>query len=410
MLGKKQKKQPEEGVKLDVVTIPNDFYGGAEPTVKFKEVEDVVELHKKKELTDSEKAALDRNMATGGANNMHPANFLTSKKFVFLGGLVLFLLIAGGASAYYFLFQKPNNISSNPPIVPITKNEDVTTTPIVEAPTSTEIISTTTEHITQGLPIDFPSTLVGLASDYDNDNVSDLSEGFFNTDPTNSDTDGDKYPDGHELYYLYNPAGFEPMRLIDSGLVKEYKNPVYNYKLYIPNDWVVGEADNEYKEVLFSSISGEYIMVRVFNFEPNETFSDWFFKNAPNEKISYLVDFTTAFKLSGKKRNDGLVYYFMDEKNMYAITYHPTEEGVVNYKIVMDVLARSFRLGDVSGQTTVSEEAPGFVTTTPPANLNTENNTTNNESSNILNTGENNPEISTTTDIEILIEEPGLII
>ena len=163
------------------------------------------------------------------------------------------------------------------------------------------------------------------------------------SDSGTPDSDNDKYNDGHEIYNLFNPAGFEPIKLVDSGTVKEFSNPVHAYKLYFPALWAVGNVDPDYNDVLFSAITGENIEVKVYNKENGQTFEDWFAKSAISQKIEDLVEFETKFKEMGYRRSDYLVYYFYDENKVYILAYHTTDSNAVNYRIIIKMMARSFR-------------------------------------------------------------------
>jgi hypothetical protein len=352
---------------LEVKTIPKDFYGGANPVVRFHEVERIVEVEKNKQttVTPDEKKAWEKENASGANTKVHPANLLANKKFVIFSSFGLFAILVGVSAGYYF-YQANNQDKQNqfpvPDIKQVVNSSPTSSVVVVPTPSSSVsdvIIPSST------VAIELPSRLLGVSADFDNDRISDLAEEVFNTDPANADTDGDKYPDGHEIYYLYNPAGFEPMRLIDAGIVDEYRNPIFGYKLYVPKTWAIGVVESDYREVIFSAITGENIRVRVFDLAADETFSGWFYANAPQEKMTDLLEFTTSFKLVGKMRNDGLVYYFIDRQFVYVISYHPNEDNIVNYKAVMDVVSRSFQLDTGDATTVVPEPAPGFVTPTP---------------------------------------------
>lgn len=336
MFGKKQDKT-EPLPDIQVTTIPADFYAGVNPTVKFKEVEKTIELK------PAEKKEFEKKAAAGGEVLAHPANFLTSKKFFIIAGISLFVLFAAGAGAYYWYQGKKTQAQVVPPqaikpIVTATVPETPATTTEQAAPTSTP------EEIPQvkETAIEMPSKLLGESVDFDADRVSDVAEEIFGTDPSNPDTDEDKYPDGHELYYLYNPNGFEPKKIIDSGFVQEYTNNPFGYSLYYPKNWTFGSVDAESRDVLFSVITGENIEVKVLDLTPGQTFADWLTQNAPDELVSDYSDMTSRFGSAGKMRNDGLAYFFLSGEKLVALVYHTTDSNIVNYKIVLEVMARSF--------------------------------------------------------------------
>ncbi|MDO8509856.1 MAG: hypothetical protein Q7S24_01810 [bacterium] len=385
MFGKKTSKTIEPAVNVDVESMPTAFYGGVNPVVKFKNVEKTVVVGNG--LSVADKKALDKSTAPGSKSNLHPANLLTSPKFLFSAVGILFVVFGLGGGLYYWF-----KLRAVPAVVVIPPIENIVETPIetvVEPIIIPEIVivPTTTAEIKKftadAIPV-YPALTLGLSGDTDNDELSDLAEAVFKTDANTADTDQDTYPDGHEVFYLYNPSGKEPMKLIDSGSAKDFTNLVFQYKVYYPSDWAVGIIDENARDVLFSTITGEHVEIRAIEKESNQTFADWFSRYAPAEKIGDLKDFSTVFKDKGWMRSDGLVYYLETPRRVYVLIYHTTDSYIVNYKIVLTMMARSFRLPtseteifapvvESSGPVTVVEEVVvGEIasTTTTTENLN----------------------------------------
>ena len=87
---------------LNIQVIPEEFYGGKNPVIKFKRVEKEIEIHDTKSvITKKEKEALNKSSAVGGSNKWHPANLLTSRKFLIISGLTIFLVFI--QNAFYLL-------------------------------------------------------------------------------------------------------------------------------------------------------------------------------------------------------------------------------------------------------------------------------------------------------------------
>lgn len=331
---------------VSVQTIPADFYGGINPVVKFKKVEKEISLQPKSKLTDSEKKMLDKSTAAGSGSVLHPANIFTNKKTALIFGSGLFVVILAGVGSYYYLQIRQQTKTFSPPqpkIVIPTTTEQVPEVVVNNNEQQPVVPPTTTALSLAEAPIEFPSLLLGESPDLDKDNLTDAAEELFGSDPSKSDTDSDGYNDGHEVFYLYNPAGKEPKKLIDSGYVKDYSNPLFNYKVFYPATWAVGNTDESFRDVLFSSISGENIELRVFDRIPNQSFADWFSLLAPNEKYQNVLDFQTRFGENGKNRPDNLVYYFTDDSHVYVFIYHTTDSNIVNFRSIMVMMARSFR-------------------------------------------------------------------
>lgn len=351
MFGKKTATNSEIDQTISVQTIPADFYGGVNPVVKFKRVEKEVVLKSQPQLTAPEKKIFDKSVAAGAGVLLHPANILTDKKSAMIFGSALFVVIVAGVSVYYYLQIRQQPTAVLPPAPKVVVTPPSISEPVaVEIPTPEPVASTSTPQSLAEAPIDFPSALLGDSPDLDKDNLTDAAEELFGTDPSKPDTDEDSYNDGHEVFYLYNPAGKEPVKLIDSGNVRDYNNPIFGYKVFYPLTWAIGNVDEGYRDVLFSAITGENIELRVFDRLPNQPFSDWFARWAPNEQYQNLADWQTKFGEPGKNRADSLVYYFMDDNHVYVMVYHTTDSNVVNYRSVAVMMARSFR-------------SPGF---TPP--------------------------------------------
>jgi hypothetical protein len=356
MFEKKTTINSETDQTIGVQTIPADFYGGVNPVVKFKRVEKEVLLpggEEKPKLTPAEKKIFDKSTATGSGAFLHPVNILTNKKYATIFGSLLFAAIAAGVSVYYYLQirQQPKTIS--PPLPKISVETPAVQAPAVAETTTEQIVAPTTTAsppVLAEAPIEFPSSLWGDSPDLDKDNLTDAAEELFGTDPSKPDTDEDGYNDGHEVFYLYNPAGKEPEKLIDSRRAQDYNNPVFGYRVFYPSGWAVGNVDESYRDVLFSAITGENIEVRAFDRLPNQTFDDWFAKWAPNEQYQNLSDWQTKFREKGKNRADNLVYYFMDDRHFYAMVYHTTDSSAVNYRSVIVMMARSFRTPTFSPQ------------------------------------------------------------
>ena len=331
--------------------IPDDFYGGNNPVIKFKTTESTPEkpVVKAPVLSATEKKIFDKKTVVGAGQKLHPINLLTNWKFLILLFFVLLALVALGLGGYYYWQYRKSQPVPLPsqPIVTTVVPEPIPSAPVVPTPAPVVVPPVTAPSLSEA-PLDTPSTLLGDSKDTDSDGLTDVAEELFTTDPTLPDTDGDKYSDSSEIYHLYNPIGKEPMKLIDSGLVSIYTNPVFGYKLYYPKSWAVGSVDSGYKDVLFSTFTGENIEVRVFDRQPNESFLSWFERNASKESYGDYVAVTSVFKQSGYGRKDNLVYFFPTDQYVFAIIYHTGTSSVVNYRIVSEMFEQSFQLGNLT--------------------------------------------------------------
>lgn len=341
--------------------MPSEFYGGINPVIKFKKVEKEIILNPpalSNKIKPTEKAMLDRATAAGAGQKFHPANLLASRKALIIGGVGLFIVFLGGAGVYYWQTSRPR--TATPPRAPVAVAPPLQEAPI-ETPSATTTIETPLPEITPPAPVvppslspatlEFPSKLLGDGVDLDSDGLTDASEQVFGSDPSLPDTDSDSYADGEEIFYLYDPAVMAPARLISGNSVVEFNNPFFSYQIYYPKNWALGNIDPEYRDVLFSAINGENIELKVFDMAAGESFEDWFTKMAPGEILGDLVDFESYFGIKGKARSDRLVYYFTNAGRVYVLVYHTLGAGPVEYRSVINTMARSFRLPGAAGGT-----------------------------------------------------------
>ena len=349
MFGRSDKKK-QSLPDIKITKMPDDFYGGMNPIVKFQNIEKVVKPAQiaKPVLSSTDKKLLDKKTAVGAGNKLHPINLFTSWKFLVVAGVGI-LIIGGSVMGVYYWSQYRETLPVTPePIQPIAVEPavvepEVTSTPVVEPePVVVEPVVSKQEKL------DFPSSLLGNSIDSDKDDITDMAEELFSTDPSVSDSDNDNYPDGHEVYYLYNPAGKEPMKILDSDLVNVFTNPALLYKIYYPKTWAVGSVDTAYKDVLFSTVTGENIEIKVVDIIPEESFNDWFARNAIGEQLANYLPFESVFKETGFVRNDGLVYFLPKGNQIFVILYHTTDSSVVNYRLVIKMIARSFQFGNAT--------------------------------------------------------------
>lgn len=350
MFGKKKKLESQLPV-VAVTTIPQEFYGGKNPVVKFKETKKEIDTSvlENTPITQADKKLHQEQTSKTFARSQRIVGLLSSRKFLLISGLGVVGIMGVSITIMYLptLFKK----APKTPAPPSMSTSSIATTDLMPASSTIEIpmVTSTTSSTSQVAVlarIDFPSLLLGDSQDTDNDGLSDREEeDVFATDPGVPDTDNDGYQDGHEAYYLYNPSGKEPERLLASGLVKEFDNPVLHYMVYRPAKWAEGNVDNEYRDMLWTTLTGESVEMREVDKKASQSFDEWFAEWAPKEKRSDLIEFTTYFSGSGFRRTDYLVYYFPVADKVYVLLYRPApDSSTVNFRSVIKTMARSFRV------------------------------------------------------------------
>jgi len=376
MFGKKKNKKKNEEKKYDdlsIISMPDIFYGGQDPDIyhnyetEKKDKQDKKEPEKKKVVV---KKPVKTTQKKGNA------------KLWWIYSIIIFVLAVAGISWYYlkdyFVTQNTLVEQNNQNFQNTTKNNETNignnTNTVVSSTDQlvTSTIKTETTTSTTALDnvfLEFLPILTTDASDIDADSLTDIEEEIFDTDSGTWDSDGDNYYDGQEVYNLYNPKGQAPVRLIDSGLVKEYQNPITGYRLYYPLSWQRGSVDIQESQVLFSASTGEYVEVRFFAKTPGQQFVSWFSRYAEGQNYNDLSSFTNRFSEEAFIRKDSLVAYFEDESYVYVMIYHTDDRGPVVFRHIMQMMYQSFRIQKTN--TSLPEQ-----TVFPDVNMDIESNTT----------------------------------
>ncbi|MBI5222515.1 MAG: hypothetical protein HY980_03395 [Candidatus Magasanikbacteria bacterium] len=345
---KKEKTNKIEAPPENIIKIPEEFYGAKDPVVHYNSAAKSTAVIQKAESVG---LVGKKSTATAWVSKL---GFLRNKRLLF--GLIIagFLIVVGLISWYYVwqarkqmvapVITAPTEQPKEEQPAPVEENteEPMMEEPIAEAATSTE--EAVEEPVSLGpQPLQFPTILLMNSSDIDSDSLTDLEEELFGIDSGTWDTDGDGYYDGQEVFNLYNPAGVAPMKIIDSGLAKEYVNPIWQYRVYYPAQWQVGEVDDEKKAVLFSAITGDYVEIFVSVKDAGETFDDWFAREATEQSYADLQPFTNRFQEDGWKRQDDLTAYFVTDSQVFVLLYNPGVTGSIPFRHVMQMMWQSFR-------------------------------------------------------------------
>lgn len=318
----------------DIFAIPDEFYGGV---VKKVSTPSVSKPSAAKLVSSVTKPAA----APGGEP--------ISSKWIIIG-FAIFLVLGVSGFAYYYIHQaqvareKINQATAPTPVVENQQPTFVAPAPVAEVP----VVATTTPVVTPAVSATslaiFPFRDYVSTQDTDKDGLTDVEEIIYGTNPTKPDTDSDGFLDGQEVMSLYNPLGFKPVRLLDSGKVKVYLNPTYNYSIYYPGLWVVQALDPNNEAVIFSADTGEFIEVSVVENPLKLSVIDWYLAQAQGVKATDLKLVQTKEKIDGIISPDGLVAYLPFENKIYVINYNIGLKTDINFLSTFKMMVNSFRV------------------------------------------------------------------
>lgn len=124
------------------------------------------------------------------------------KKWIILGSIITFLIIAGGTLAFVFFgrsTQTPKLDKNNVTIVNTKlKNGNVSTNDVFPSVNTYRNVNVSNAN---------GSSNENATLDSDKDGLIDTQETLFGTNPNKVDTDGDGYTDNQEVQGGYNPLG-----------------------------------------------------------------------------------------------------------------------------------------------------------------------------------------------------------
>ena len=388
MFGKKENNTtPPPVITARIETMPGAFYGGSDPIIYPEQSEKIAAspLLKKPSAPVPPPAPPMRQATPPAApapaspqviqkpalQKPVPKAAAGSKKMLFVIVGVL-LLLGIGAGVYIVFFSSP---TTAPVVTTPTDTTPFNPSPVVVAPTPTttvpvEIVTSTassTPAVRGGGALTLPHIAYAPARDDDADSLSNSEEEVFGTDPEVYDTDSDGYYDGQEVANLYNPKGIAPQKIIDSGLVREYINPTFQYRFYYPTVWRVDAVLDDFKDILVSADSGDYIEIRVFPKDESTSFAAWFASTLPGESFSSFTPFQNRFQVPAYKRADNQVGFFETPKAIYSIVYFYGEQEKNAFSHVMNVLLQSFRVSKNGFELPAQVILPGVVSSTPLA-------------------------------------------
>ncbi|MBU1126648.1 MAG: hypothetical protein ABH826_00200 [Patescibacteria group bacterium] len=211
----------------------------------------------------------------------------------------------------------------------------------------TEPIEEPTIIIPEPEPEPVPKPILpSRGQDTDSDGLTDVEEELYGTDYRNPDSDGDSFLDGNEVFHRYDPLGFAPSTLLDTGAVKEFfsdKDGV-QYSITYPAEW------STFPEINFTWFSS-----KTTNFPPrfsveihekdlaSQTLKDWYEAiEAVGNGAADLKNITTKNGYSGLESNDQRKVYLNVDASVIEFTYELDETKVINYSQTFQMFVNSF--------------------------------------------------------------------
>lgn len=324
-----------------MIAMPEAFYGGKDPIIHFQRA--AIESVSAKIAPDGQKHPISARGSVAGLME-------NKRRLYMIAGAALVVFVAGVSWYYVRQAGRGRMPATSITVAPSPAVEPAATVETSSPPTSSLAGEEETAATTAPLPPslrphlgEFPPSISGDATDADADALTDREEEALGTDSLSWDTDSDGYYDGQEVANLYNPSGFAPVKIIDSGLVRDYVNPVWQYRVYYPMEWEVGVADPGGDQVVFGGLSDEFVEVRSFKKDQADSFDVWFAKTVSGQSFGDLSPTINRFGVSMFVRQDGLVAYVPSESAVFVFLYHPGDGNTASYSHILGMMAASMR-------------------------------------------------------------------
>jgi hypothetical protein len=202
---------------------------------------------------------------------------------------------------------------------------------------NSDIDTNTNTNVNTSMPEPLP-----FAADEDDDGLTLAEESLYGTNPELSDSDGDGYSDSAEILNGYDPT--QPTTtLADSGLFEVYANPFYS--IIYPHDWELRVQDEE-SEILFISVTGEFVEVLIIYNVDNLSLAEWYQEQFPEIDLDQVTE-VKINDLSGFRHPDNLSYYFIspgEEGEIFLLIYNVGNFSATNFATTFNVMVKSFKL------------------------------------------------------------------
>lgn len=278
-----------------------------------------------------------------------------SPKILIIGSAVLGALVLSVAAVLIYMkatAPAPRSLGEVGPPASVTPPTEAIPPP-APAPTTTPEQPSLLSPLT---PTTTPKTAVPeipvvgqltAGSDADADGLSDHEEVAFQTDPTRPDTDGDGFLDGNEVFNLYNPAAPPPVTLLESGIVKLYRNASFGYTIYYPTLWSTSSTiDGSRVSFKAQAPDADSINVTVVETGADVSLRSWYLSQYPQADINALQSYASKQGYQGLQDGERLNTYIKKDKKVFIINYDlgGSDKTVVWYRALYGMMLNSLKI------------------------------------------------------------------
>ena len=212
--------------------------------------------------------------------------------------------------------------------------------------TEPEINTTTTEPVLSAEPSEI--VLLLLASDTDNDGLTDIEEAVIGTSAAKPDSDSDGFTDAKELFMVTVQCA-EQAQLIDDDFVNFFYTDFStdNFRVLGIKDWTVNSI-SALKQLRLTIDTGETIKISVVDNFENISVLNWYLQKNPGVALSEIEIIELPPDFTGLMSPDGTRAYLTDQRRekIYVFEYLvDSQDYMFRYPNIFRMLINNFKLG-----------------------------------------------------------------
>lgn len=273
-----------------------------------------------------------------------------SRKIIIIGSAVLGALVLSVAGVLIYMRvtapQAPAQVAVNVEPPPVEEPVSPASTAPEETPSSllTPLATSTPEGPL--VPVIPPVYNLQAGADADADGLSDREEIIYQTDATKPDTDGDGFLDGNEVFTLHSPIAPPPTTLLESGIVKTYRNAPLGYSIWYPTVWSSSSTIDGSKVSFNSSDPSDLSMINAVVVEAASDLGlrNWYASQYPEADINSLQSYATKGGYQGLQDKEKLNTFIKQDKKVFIISLDLSGQDTVWYRTTYGTMLNSLKI------------------------------------------------------------------
>lgn len=279
-----------------------------------------------------------------------PNKKFLSPKILIISGAVLAALIISIAGV--LIYMRAGAPAAAPQIVETVPSPREEQAPVITTTTPEEALPSLLAPPATTTPAEIPAPAIPpvgalqAGADADADGLTDKEEVVLQTDPTKPDTDGDGFLDGNEVYNLYSPIAPPPVSLLESGLMRAYRNSAKAFTIWYPAIWSSSSTISGERASFNPADSAEpaNINISIMAVASDVGIRAWYMSNYPEADINLLQTYATKQGIAGLQDAERLNTYLKKDNKVFIINYDLGGRDIAQYRALYGTMLNSLKI------------------------------------------------------------------